>query len=197
MSNLRHIDEYESRHPSSEPIRGLGSNVVTNAILRATGVVFLMALALIHVVQLVPTIEQTPILGVAYVLLIAASIVVAARLVRGAPSSTQLWLPVAGLGVAVFVGYTFTRMLSTPLDNQDVGNWSCMLGLASIFVEALLVAVSAYALSIRQATVRVSLVAAHEHRNGMSNRELSEEPLVGVSLAMRNASDSCQSPESD
>jgi hypothetical protein len=148
--------------------------MVTNAILRAMGAMFLMALAVIHVVQLVPTIQQTPLLGVAYVLLIAASIVVAARLVRGGTSSTRLWLPVAGLGLAVFIGYTFTRMLSTPLDNQDVGNWSCMLGLASIFVEALLVAMSSYAMSIRQATVRVPLVAARG-RHEMSNRAIADE----------------------
>ena len=45
----------------------------------------------------------------------------------------------------MFVGYVFTRMLSTPLDNQDVGNWGCILGLAALFVEGLTVAVAAYA----------------------------------------------------
>ena len=76
------------------------------------------------------------------------TVVVAARLVKGHDSAVQLWLPVAALGVAVFVGYAFTRMLSTPLDNQDVGNWACMLGLAALFVEGLLVAVAAYAISL-------------------------------------------------
>jgi hypothetical protein len=154
--------------------------MVTNAILRSTAVVLLMALALIHVVQLVPTIEQTPILGVAYILLIAASIFVAARLVTGAPSSAQMWLPVAALGAAVFVGYAFTRMLSTPLDNQDVGNWSCMLGLASIFVEAMLVAMSAYAMSIRQTTVRASLVVAQERHHVTPIRETSDASLESL-----------------
>jgi hypothetical protein len=39
-------------------------------------------------------------------------------------------------------------MLSTPLDNQDVGNWACTLGLAALFVEGLMVAVAAYAISL-------------------------------------------------
>ena len=39
----------------------------------------------------------------------------------------------------------FTRTFSTPLDNQDAGNWSCMLGLAALFVETSLLAFSAYA----------------------------------------------------
>jgi hypothetical protein len=42
----------------------------------------------------------------------------------------------------------FTRLLSTPLDNQDVGNWACMLGIAALFVEGVLVALSAHAMSL-------------------------------------------------
>jgi hypothetical protein len=37
--------------------------------------------------------------------------------------------------------------MSTPLDNQDVGNWSCMLGLAALFVETSLLVISLYALA--------------------------------------------------
>jgi hypothetical protein len=123
------------------------SHAITSAILRASGIVLLMSLAVIHIVQLVPTFQQTPLLGAGYVFLIAAAVVVGARLVKGHKSAVQLWLPVAALGVAVFVGYTFTRLLSTPLDNQDVGNWACMLGLAALFVEGLMVALAAYAIS--------------------------------------------------
>jgi hypothetical protein len=57
------------------------------------------------------------------------------------------WLPVAGLGLAVIAGYAFTRIFSTPLDNADVGNWSCTLGMAALFVEGLLVAIAVYAIS--------------------------------------------------
>ena len=126
-----------------------------------------MSLAVIHIVQLVPTFQQTPLLGVAYVFLIAATVVVGARLVKGHQSAVQLWLPVAALGVAVFVGYSFTRMLSTPLDNQDVGNWACTLGLAALFVEGLMVAVAAYAVSLGR--------AASPEPHGISNRTNQEE----------------------
>ena len=128
------------------------SHAITSAILRASGIVLLMSLAVIHIVQLDPTLQQTPLLGVAYVFLIAATVVVGARLVKGHQSAVQLWVPVAALGVAVFVGYAFTRILSTPLDNQDVGNWACMLGLAALFVEGLMVTVAAYAVSLRRMT---------------------------------------------
>ena len=127
------------------------SHAFTSAILRATGIALLMSLAVIHIVQLVPTFEQTPLLGVGYLFVIAGAVVVGARLVKGHQSAVQLWLPVAALGVAVFVGYAFTRILNTPLDNKDVGNWACTLGMAALFVEGLLVAVGAYAISIRRA----------------------------------------------
>ena len=55
------------------------SHAITSAMLRATGIVLLMSLAAIHVVQLVPTFQQSPLLGVAYVFLIAAAVVVGAR----------------------------------------------------------------------------------------------------------------------
>lgn len=123
------------------------SAAVTHAMLRATGIVMLLGLAVIHVVQLVPTFEQTLLLGVAYVMLIIGTVVVGAYLVRGAASHMLLWLPVAGLGLAVMGGYIFTRIFSTPLDNQDVGNWACTLGMTALFVEAALVAIAAYAIS--------------------------------------------------
>jgi hypothetical protein len=75
-------------------------------------------------------------------------LVVGARLISAKLSAAQLWLPVAALGIAAIGGYVFTRVLSTPLDNQDVGNWACMLGIAALFVEGMLVALSAYAMSI-------------------------------------------------
>jgi hypothetical protein len=126
------------------------SDAITAVILRAMGIVLLLSLAVIHIVQLVPTFQQTPVLGVAYVLLIAAALVVGARLVKGHESAVQLWLPVATVGAAVIAGYAFTRMLSTPLDHYDVGNWACALGLAALFVEGVLIAVAAYAICLRR-----------------------------------------------
>ena len=90
------------------------SHAITSAILRATGIVLLMSLAVIHIVQLVPTFQQTPLLGVAYLVLIAATVVVGARLVKGHQSAVQLWLPVAALGVAVFVGLHLRPDIDAP-----------------------------------------------------------------------------------
>ena len=143
-------DPITEHRPTAAAPAHAPSHAVTAVILRAMGIVLLMGIAVIHIVQLVPTFQQMPVLGVAYVLLIAAAVVVGARLIKGHQSAVQLWLPVAGLGAGVFVGYAFTRMLNTPLDHQDVGNWACALGLAALFVEGVLVAVAAYAISLRR-----------------------------------------------
>jgi hypothetical protein len=121
---------------------------VADTVMRATGILALTGIAAIHFVQLVPTFRSTPLLGVAFVALIVGSLAVGARLISSNLSRAQLWLPTAALGIAAIAGYVFTRVLSTPLDNQDVGNWSCMLGMAALFVEGMLVGLSAYALSV-------------------------------------------------
>jgi hypothetical protein len=140
-----------SRESSTDPTAPAGvdptSHAVTHGMLRGIGIVMLLGIAVIHVVQLVPTFEQMPLLGIAYLMLIIGAVAVGAHLVRGAASPMLLWLPVAGLGLAVIGGYTFTRIFNTPLDNQDVGNWSCTLGMAALFVEGSLVAMAAYAIS--------------------------------------------------
>jgi hypothetical protein len=133
----------------------------TDAILRALGVVTLMGLALVHIVQLVPTFQSMKLLGVGYLLLIAGTVVVGARLIMGAPTRAQLWAPVALLGVGAMMAYAFTRVVSTPLDNQDVGNWACTLGMAALFLEAALVALSAYAVATRS-RARQALVAVSD-----------------------------------
>jgi hypothetical protein len=115
--------------------------------MRATGLLALMGIAVIHLVQLVPTFEATPLLGVAFVALIIGTLVLGARLLNFNVSGTRLWLPIAALGLSAIAGYAFTRVVSTPLDNQDVNNWSCTLGMAALFVEGTLVALSAYAMS--------------------------------------------------
>jgi hypothetical protein len=123
------------------------SSAVVDAVMRATGILLLIGIAVIHLVQLVPTFQSTPLLGMAFVALTASSVAVGARLVNPNVSGTRLWLPVSAFGIAAVAGYVLTRVVSTSLDNQDVGNWSCMLGMAALFVEVTLVALSTYAVA--------------------------------------------------
>jgi hypothetical protein len=134
--------------PNGNHLNHAASIAVVDAVMRATGILLLMGIAVIHLVQLVPTFKSTPLLGLAFIPLIAGSVVVGAQLVNPNVALPRLWLPVLGLGIAAIGGYVLTRVVSTPLDNQDVGNWSCMLGIAALFVEGTLVALSAYAVSV-------------------------------------------------
>jgi hypothetical protein len=134
--------------PTSSHANHTTSTAVVDAVMRATALLALMGIAVIHLVQLVPTFQATPLLGAAFVALIAGTLVVGAQLVSPRLSHTRLWLPVLALGAASIGGYVFTRMFNTPVDNQDVGNWACMLGIAALFVEGALVALSAYAISL-------------------------------------------------
>jgi hypothetical protein len=140
MSILQPISDLAVRRlrsPGPQPLP------VNDAVLRATGVMSLLAIGAIHFLQIVPTTESTPLLGVSFLFLIAACLAVAALLAtRG---DRRIWIASAVVCGAAIGGYMFTRTFSTPLDNQDAGNWSCMLGLAALFVETTLLAFSAYA----------------------------------------------------
>jgi hypothetical protein len=111
-----------------------------DAVVRATGIFGLGAVAVIHFSQVVATIDQTPWLGAAFVALTLACMVLAGRLLQR--GSRLLWAQVAVVNIMAIGGYTFTRLVSTPFDNTDVGNWSEMLGLAALFIEGALVMVS-------------------------------------------------------
>jgi hypothetical protein len=117
-----------------------------DAVMRATGILAIAAIVVIHLVQLVPTFQATPLLGMAFVALIAASLVVGVRLINPVLSRIRLWMPVSMLGAGAIFGYIFTRVANTPIDNQDVGNWACMLGIAALFIESAIVGLSIYAL---------------------------------------------------
>ena len=142
------------------------------AMLRAIGVITFLAIAAMHFLQIPATLKATPMLGAAFVVFIAACLVVAARLV--ATGDGRAWIAAGAVSAAALAGYAFTRVLSTPFDNQDVGNWACMLGLAALFVESLALVLSAYALAGDRAarpTLRTAVI---------TTRASSSSPRAGL-----------------
>ena len=78
---------------------------------------------------------------------------------EGAPDAwldVRAWAAAGLISVAVILGYAFTRLVGTTFDNEDVGNWSCMLGLASLFVEAALLAPSGFAIALVRTDIKDS-----------------------------------------
>jgi hypothetical protein len=160
MSILQPVSDFAARtHRSIDPM----SMNADDAVIRATGVLSLLAIGTIHFLQIVPTTEATPLLGVSFLFLIAACVAVAARLATG--GDHRSWTASAVVCAAAIGGYAFTRSFSTPLDNQDAGNWSCMLGLAALFVETTLLAFSAYAAVAKRAL----RTAVKESRSGAAS----------------------------
>jgi len=110
-----------------------------DVIARAMGALALVALAVIHVVDLPGTLGPTPLVGIGYL-----GIVVAALGVGGVMIARSHWLVRAAAGaVAVMAmgGYVLTRALPGGFlgDHGDVGNWRCPLGIAALSVETLII----------------------------------------------------------
>jgi hypothetical protein len=152
-------------------------------ILRATGVVALLAIGTIHFLQIVPTLQQTPLLGLGYIALIVASVLVAAWLVVA--NDARAWAAAGLISAAVLVGYAFTRLVGTTFDNQDVGNWACTLGLASLFVEATLLALSGAAVALNRAKASAPSIAVRskQPRDGRTDVEIDTAQLAELEVS--------------
>jgi hypothetical protein len=115
-------------------------NAVRDGVARSLAVVGLSGIALIHLLDVQSKFQELPYMGVMYVGLIVLAVVLAGLLVRSSDSRT--WLAAALLPALVILGYTLTRTTGLPQDSGDIGNWSEPLGIASLFVEGLLVLLS-------------------------------------------------------
>jgi len=110
---------------------------------RAVVVLGLAAVAIVHLVQVGDTFDESPWLAVAFILLSVACLVLAAQLLHR--PTRAVWLQVAVLNAMIIVGFVFTRVVSTRFDDGDVGNWSETLAVASVLTEGFLVLLSVYA----------------------------------------------------
>jgi hypothetical protein len=125
----------------SGPEAALGDPVA-----RASAIIGLIGVATVHLAQVVPTIDQTPYLGASFVLLTVACVALAGGVLVA--DRAAVWALVGVVNLLSVAGYAFTRTFSTFFDQQDVGNWSEMLGVAALLVEGLLVMLSLHQLWI-------------------------------------------------
>jgi hypothetical protein len=139
------------------------TTIVRDGIARAVGVVGLAGVGLIHLLDAPGKFEETPYMGWMYVALIAGCLVVAAELIR--TGSRTAWAGAALLPLSAIVGYTLTRTVGLPQATDDIGNWSEPLGMASLFVEGALVALSVAALAAGEAVQRTRAGVATRARS--------------------------------
>jgi hypothetical protein len=117
---------------------------------RSVAIVGLAGVALIHILEVQHKYQEVPYLGIGYVALIVASVIAGALLIH---SNSRLGWALAGTAaLATIIGFTLTRTVGLPQSNDDIGNWLEPMGLASLFVEAIVVGVAAYALGTLKRT---------------------------------------------
>ena|SRR5437763_859237 len=117
---------------------------VRQAVLRTLGVIGLSGIALVHLLDLPGKFSEVPYMAWMYVALILGSVALAAVLIRD--DDPRAWAAAAALAASVVTGYVLSRTVGLPQSSDDIGNWGEPLGIASLFVEGAVVAVSGAAL---------------------------------------------------
>ena len=122
-----------SRLGQSPPAQG------AEVIARAMGALALIALAVIHVVDLPGTLGPDRLVGIGYLGIITAALGVGAVLI--VRSHWLAWAAAGAVAVMAMGGYVLTRALPGGFlgDHGDVGNWRCPLGIAALSVETLII----------------------------------------------------------
>jgi hypothetical protein len=137
-------------------------HAIRHTTLRALGFVGMLAIALIHLLDVIGKIKETPYLGVMYIGLMVASLAVAFHLLH--TGATRAWAAAGLLAAATLAGFVLSRTTGLPNASDDVGNWTEGLGLASMFVEGAVILLAGYALSLsrreRRPGVHVSVAPA-------------------------------------
>jgi len=104
-------------------------------------------IGLIHLLDSVGTFHETRWLFWAYVVLIAATIVVAGALLHH--PDRRGFAAAAFVAAGPLTGYVLSRTTGLPGADDDIGNWTDPLGLASLWVEAAVLLTAGYALAPR------------------------------------------------
>jgi len=118
----------QTKHGPSELVR------------RGVAVVGLLAIALIHLLDLESKFKETPYLGVAYIMLVAGCLYAAWDLT--AKGSRSAWVISGILAAAALAGYMLSRSVGLPGAHDDVGNWLEPLGVAALFSETVVLVLS-------------------------------------------------------
>ena len=119
------------------------------AVLRQVTVFGLLGIALVHLLDLPGTIGPSPVQGTLYLVLVVACLAAAVSILHA--TSWLHWVIVATIAAAPFVTYVLTRTVGLPFDHSDIGNWGDRLGVAALFLEAVVVLSSGYALWLGRA----------------------------------------------
>jgi hypothetical protein len=128
---------------------------------RTVGALALIALAVIHVVDLPGTLGPDRLVGIGYLGIIAAAVLIGGALL--VQSHRLAWTAAAAVAASAMGGYILTRALPGGFlgDHGDVGNWRCPLGIAALSVESVIILLTLLvALGAWQARLHAASTAA-------------------------------------
>jgi hypothetical protein len=108
-----------------------------HALRRGATIVGLLAIALIHLLDLPGKWAETRYMAYGYIAVIAISLLLAE--VISTRRDTRAMYAAAALSVAVLAGFIVNRTVGMPGATGDIGNWGEPLGIASLFAEAITV----------------------------------------------------------
>lgn len=128
------------------PATGVVELQVRSVATRAVAAVGLAGIALIHLIDGIGKYSETRYLFWMYIALMISSLVLAGALLHH--GGRIVWAATGGLAVSAILGYVINRTVGLPNATDDIGNWAEPLGLAALFVEGSVVALSAYALAV-------------------------------------------------
>jgi hypothetical protein len=146
-------------NPESRQLHTLARDIVT----RATAVVGLAGIALIHLLDSIGKYGETRYLFWMYVALMVGSLAVAGALLHR--PDRRVWLAAGGLAAGAIAGFVLSRTTGLPAATGDIGNWTEPLGLAALFVEGAVVAVSGYAWAVAGRAPAVAVAASPRTRS--------------------------------
>jgi hypothetical protein len=116
---------------------------VLTAVQRGTAALLCIGVAIVHVIDQggFPGSKSPTYIAVGYYLLEIAGIVIALLLARsGAPT---VWLLTLGVAAGPLLGFILSRGPGLPNYSDDKGNWTEPIGVASLVIEACLLALAA------------------------------------------------------
>ncbi len=114
---------------------------------RAVVIVGLAGIAVIHLLDSISKFSETPYVGWMYIALMAGAVGAGGLLIF---SRSKLGFGAAAvLAASAIAGYVINRTVGLPNATGDIGNWTEPLGMAALFIEGCVVALSVAALAHR------------------------------------------------
>lgn len=143
--------------PTTEPSPSLRDEPHRHVVPRLVGAALALGVAYIHVTDQggLPGDKTPTYVGIGYYLLEAGAVVLALGLLVGLGRHTvKAWVLAAAVAVGPLVGYVWSRSIGMPNYTDDIGNWSEPIGVASLVLEGLLLAIAALVLARSRRTAR-------------------------------------------